>query len=109
MLKGYVNDFLKERSLNKKVRDAKEDREVKTQSTKYTDLGLSAEDAEYLARKDVRGKKRKEKIHNAFNSLSAGLSTGSPEQTKSKSDQKDDNSKQLSTEEKLRNALEWKY
>lgn len=78
---SFLDNFRKERELNKKVNQAREDIEVKQQSKEYTKLGLSEEDAEFLARKDVKKEKRKEsmgKIFKAIENVGTGLEAPDP-------------------------------
>lgn len=65
----FLGDWKRKKDLQKKVNQAKEDQQVKQDSRQYTKLGLSQEDAEFLARKEIKGVEGKGKISKVFNAL----------------------------------------
>ncbi|MFA0823490.1 MAG: hypothetical protein ACC612_11470 [Methanomethylovorans sp.] len=66
---GFLEDWKKKQALQKKVSQAKEDQQVKQDSRQYTKLGLSQDEAEFLARQEIKSKQSKDKLNRVFGAL----------------------------------------
>ena len=66
---NFVSDLKKERKINKKIDKAKEIKEIQATKQSYTDYGLSPEEQEFMARKQVKKAKMQKKV----DAISSGL------------------------------------
>jgi len=70
IVRRLFGDQKKEREINKKLKTAKENETIAAEKKKYARMGLSEDEAEFKARREMKRNKQKQKI----NKLASGVS-----------------------------------
>lgn len=98
----YKEDKAKEKAIDKKIKQAQEGQKIATEKKNLMNMGLSDDEAEFKARKNLKKANRKEKIDSLASgvgnvvdalSMDVGIDSDLPAKKKSSDSKKKSNSK----------------
>ncbi|WP_342305528.1 hypothetical protein [Methanolobus sp. ZRKC5] len=74
-IKHFFNEQKKEKAINKKLKTVKENKAIAVEKKQLVNLGLSEDEAEFKARKNLKRAKQKETVNSVISGLSNAVDT----------------------------------